>query len=97
LKISAATAAAEVAEQLRPEDSKQLRDDLLGLLDGKLSKDAAKALSIYLTKIPHKQLPELMSCLMLKDNDHAQLLLAGIHEYHQEMSRQAAPALKNAM
>ncbi len=97
LKISAATAAAELAEHLRPEDSKQLRDDLLGLLDGKLSKDAAKALSIYLTKIPHKQLPELMSCLMLKDNDHAQLLLAGIHEYHQEMSLPAAPALKNAM
>ena len=69
--------------------------DLAGLPD--FAKEAAKALSVYLTKIPHKQLPELMSCLMLKNNDHAQLLLAGIHGYYQEMSQAAAPALKNAM
>lgn len=97
LKISAATAAAELAEHLRPDDSKQLRDDLLALVDGALSKEAAKALSIYISKIPHKQLPELMSCLMLRNNDHSQLLLAGIHEYYQEMSLSAAPALQHAM
>jgi hypothetical protein len=97
IRMSAGRAAVEVCENLSPADAKKLRDDLLLLLNGANAKSAAEALLIFARKIPGKQLPELMTCLLTRNTDQARLLLTQLHGWEVPMDKTLENTVKLRM
>lgn len=80
IRVSAARAAAEYSELFTPGEAAAYKNSIVPLLDGTNASKAAAALKIFATKRQIDDLPELLTCLLTKNNAHAQLLLATLYQ-----------------
>tara|TARA_R110000868_G_scaffold33367_1_gene121246 strand:+ start:877 stop:2640 length:1764 start_codon:yes stop_codon:yes gene_type:complete len=77
-----------------PDEVTTLHHKLLPLLNGTHGKEAASALMTYMKNIHVDRLPELMTCLVVRDCPRAQLLFAQTHDTYQQHRQELKNTIK---